>query len=340
MHIDEANFLMLTKGSFLYPHNVLINWQGTTQRAFDVLSNPAGIAWILWPCKDLDPMWMRIWMFPWILLLLDGVHRLGRFFLNSRNVFVYLTLFSPVVLLNLCTLTPDLPLVATYIAGLSGVLVYRDWKWALLAGCSVFFRYSGLTVVPLILGWGAIFGCFRLGLRLSLVSCVPFLLLSGHDLWAYGQSHFVHMIEFQSSESSPLILKLISIFSMLGGAVVLPFLSRIQVHLSLCVVSAGIAYGVLPLVHQPSDVLWFLGGLLIVMNTVRFKGSKERFLSLWIVGGIVFLSQLRFVAARYWLPFFLPVLLMLIQGKKFRSQLVMLCATSILSIFLMIDDYN
>ena len=42
VHIDEANFLMLTKGEFWSPHNILINWQGQTQPAFDVLSNPPG----------------------------------------------------------------------------------------------------------------------------------------------------------------------------------------------------------------------------------------------------------------------------------------------------------
>ena len=61
IHIDEANFLALTKGDFTTPHHVLINWQGKTERAFDVLSNPAGLAWYLWPVRNLDPMWMRCW---------------------------------------------------------------------------------------------------------------------------------------------------------------------------------------------------------------------------------------------------------------------------------------
>ena len=340
MHIDEANFLMLTQGSFLYPHNVLVNWQGSTERAFDVLSNPAGIAWLLWPLKDWDPMWMRLGMFPWFVLLLYGVDRLGQVFSDSRGFLVLLTLFSPAVFIHIGSLTPDIPLIAIYITGFSGVCLSRDWRWALLAGFSVFFRYSGLTVIPLILAWSVIFGHTRTGIKLSLVACIPFFVLTCYDFWAYGQSHFVHIITFQSSESSPWVLKLISIFAMLSGAVVLPWFSFDRHGTISVVLSIGITFGVFSFVHQLTDVLWVLSGVFLTLNTVRIDNKRGLFLSIWMIGGLVFLSQLRFSAARYWLPFFFPILLMLIQGKKFRSKLVLLSTTSILSIFLLIDDYR
>ena len=330
---------MLTQGSFLYPHNVLVNWQGTTERAFDVLSNPAGIAWILWPYKDLDPMWMRLSMFPWFLLLLYGVDRLGQVFSDSRGFFVLLTLFSPVVFIHLGALTPDIPLIATYIAGFSGVCLTRDWRWALLAGCSVFFRYSGLTVIPLILGWGIIFGHVRTGIKLAVVSCIPFVILTCHDVWAYGQSHFLNMITFQASESSPMILKCMSIFAMLSGAVVLPLFSFDRNGVISFVISLGISVGISSFTNQWTDVFWVFSGIFLFLNTVRFESKRSLFLFLWMFGGVVFLSQLRFTAARYWLPFFFPLLLVLIQGKKFRAKFILLCTTSILSIFLCIDDY-
>ena len=50
VNYDETNFLVLVRGAALNPwapHNVMVNWQGTTERAFDVLSNPPGIAWFL-----------------------------------------------------------------------------------------------------------------------------------------------------------------------------------------------------------------------------------------------------------------------------------------------------
>jgi hypothetical protein len=285
-------------------------------------------------------MWMRLWMFPWFVLFLYGVERLGTFFSDSPWFFVLLTLFSPVVLLHLGSLTPDIPLVSTYVAGIAGVCTTRSRKWALVAGCSVLFRYSGLTVIPLILGWSLLFGYFREGIKLSFVACVPFLMLTCHDIWAYGQSHFLQMIVFQSSESSPLLPKMISLLAMLSGAVVLPMGSTVRKSLVLLMMSFGIGFALFPYVHHIMDVFWVSTGAFLFLNTVRYKGKKELALSLWVVGGMLFLSQLRFAAARYWLPFFFPVLLAIIHGKKFRVKMIMLCMTSILSIFLMIDDYR
>ena len=182
---------------------------------------------------------------------------IGAIFLNSQWFFVLLTLFSPVVILHIGSLTPDIPLIATYIAGISGVCISRDWKWALLAGSSVLFRYSGLTVIPLIFVWSLIFGHVRTGIKLTLVSCIPFIILTCHDFWAYGQSHFIHMITFQASESSPLLLKLMSIFAMLAGAVVLPLFSFDRKGVIAFCVSLGFSIGVFSLTNQWSDV--FLG---------------------------------------------------------------------------------
>jgi hypothetical protein len=80
-------------------------------------------------------------------------------------------------------------------------------------------------------------------------------------------------------------------------------------------------------------------GFFFILNTVRIGGRKEVALSIWMLGGFVFLLQLRFAATRYWLPFFFPVLIVILHQTKFRERLILLGTTSILSIFLMVDDY-
>ena len=68
VHFDEANFLTLARGAALdpwRPHDVWINWQGTRERAFDVLSNPPGIAWFLAPVLDQPVYLQRAWMLCW-----------------------------------------------------------------------------------------------------------------------------------------------------------------------------------------------------------------------------------------------------------------------------------
>ena len=59
VHLDEANFLAMTRGEFWRPHLIQINWEGVEQSAFDVLSNPPGMVWLLWPVKDLSVLWMH-----------------------------------------------------------------------------------------------------------------------------------------------------------------------------------------------------------------------------------------------------------------------------------------
>ena len=56
VHYDEANFLVLARGAVAdpwRPHAAMVNWQGVRERAFDVLSNPPGIAWWLAPVAHL-----------------------------------------------------------------------------------------------------------------------------------------------------------------------------------------------------------------------------------------------------------------------------------------------
>jgi len=122
--------------------------------------------------------------------------------------------------------------------------------------------------------------------------------------------------------------------------VVLPLFSFDRQSRIYFFVSLGIVLGLSSFTNQWNDNIWVFSGIFIFLNTVRFSSRNDIFLFIWTLGGVIFLSQLRFTAARYWLPFFFPILLVLIQGKKFQAKLVLLCITSILSIFLLIDDYR
>ena len=75
VHLDEANFLAMTKGDIWAPHLIQINWEGVNQTAFDVLSNPPGMVWLLWPVKDLSIDLMRLWVLPWSFLAVWGMCR-------------------------------------------------------------------------------------------------------------------------------------------------------------------------------------------------------------------------------------------------------------------------
>src|SRR5262249_57370341 len=104
---------------------------------------------------------------------------------------------SPVFVLAAQSLTPDLPLVACAVAGVGGFAAAKDrgraCGWALVAGCAVLFKYSGLCLLPLVV----LLGVQRGRWRESLLVALPALLLFLHDLQAYGQIHAFAMVVFQ-----------------------------------------------------------------------------------------------------------------------------------------------
>ncbi len=350
VHVDDANFLRLAQGAAQdpwRPHDVAINWQGTTERAFDVLSNPPGIAWWLAPVHDASEVVLHLWMWPWLLLALWGCWRLGQVLVPAASGGGQATLLvlgtAPVVLLGAQSLTPDLPLFACTVAGVAGFLGARrhGWAWALLAGCAFLFRYSGLCLVPLLLfaGWQ------RGRLRQSLAVLVAPTLLVLHDLSAYGEIHAAAMVGFQAVSGSGVDLgrKAVASIAMLGAAGLLPVVAwnargtgGLAAGLVLGAGAAEVSGQTgLPLVATLTSCA--AGG--VVFSTLRQHTRDDLLLALWAVGGLAFLLVLRFSATRYWLPFLPAFAVAALRLGPSRRQLtlhVALAAT--LSLGLSIDD--
>lgn len=316
-HYDEANFLRLAAGAAAdpwRPHAVSINWQGTTESAFHVLSNPPGIAWWLAPWVDA-PVWaQRAAMLPWLALALVGAWWLGERFQGSglRGALVLLT--APIVVLSTAALLPDAPLFACTLAGVGGFVAAVDrgaraWPWALLAGAAALFRYSGLALAPL-LAWYAV----RHGRApwVALWAWAPLALLGLHDLHAYGSWHLLAMFGFQSvaNTGGDWLHKAAAAVAMLGGAVALPLFGWGVRHVLGAAAGAMLAapFGVL------GAAFGALGGA--ALATASARDEDGRFLGAWAAGGLVFLVALRFVATRYWLPFLPAVLLAFPRARR------------------------
>lgn len=311
VHIDDANFLVLAHGAAAdpwRPHAIDINWQGTTERAFDVLSNPPGIGWWLAPVAEAGVVVQHLWMLPWLLLALWGAYRLGVELVGTGRVTMLVLGTSPLVLLAAQALTPDLPLFACTVAGVAGFLGRRHlWAFALLAGCAALFRYSGLCLVPLLVLAGFLRGGVR-GAALGALSIVPFLALTAHDVLAYGESHFVAMTGFQGVANTPreVFRKLAASIAMLGGAGLFPL---VRSRWSAVAGALGAAVGIGAVVISEISGL---PALLTIgfaalgaadLAKVRFRRGDDLVVAAWVLGGLAFLLTLRFTAARYWLPF-------------------------------------
>ena len=314
VHYDEANFLVLARGAAedpWRPHDVHINWQGVDQRAFDVLSNPPGIAWWLAPVHDAPVVVQRLFMLPWLALVLFGAWRLGGRFTGDpvRGALVLLT--SPIVLLSTPALLPDAPLYALTLAGVGGFVTATDedrpaFGWALLAGFAAWFRYSGLALGPLLVVYALVRG--RKPVH-ALAAFLPPLALALHDQFAYGAVHVLAMGSFQAVATTPedVFHKGVSAIAMLGGAAALPFFPWSRASFAGAAIGAclGAAWG------WPGALFAALGGATLGAVPGRGRG----WLALWAFGGLAFLLTLRFTATRYWLPFLPGVLLALPTGR-------------------------
>jgi hypothetical protein len=346
IHIDDANFIRLAEGVQLdawRPHDVMINWQGTTERAFDVLSNPPGVGWYLAPVIG-KPLWvMHLWMWPWVILSLWGMRRLGEQIVGNGEAAMLALGLSPIVFLSAQGFTPDIPLLACTTAGLGGFYSSRrnSWAFALLAGCGVLFRYSGLCVLPLVLFVG-----FLNKKWFSALFCLlPLAFLMLHDFAAYGQIHWVAMSAFQSVSNTPqdVFLKGVGLLAMLGGLGLMPFLAwskrapwALSIGGSLGAVGAFLCG--LDAVSTGLVLLFCASGAL-AFSRLGFSTEEDLVVSAWAVGGAVFLLSLRFAAARYWVPF-MPafVLAALRVAPSARRVSWALAGSAILALGLSVDD--
>jgi hypothetical protein len=353
VHVDDTNFLALARQAAQTPwrpHSGSINWQGSTERAFDVLSNPPGIAWWLAPVADSAVWVQHLWMLPWLWLAIWGAIRLGGHIAGQRTAAALLLLGSPVAMLATQSLTPDLPLLACVLAGMSGLIGgsgRHRWAWALLLGCAVLFRYSGAALIPLVGLWPWLAGQRRVALGLGLISALPLGLLALHDIHAYGSVHLVAMTGFQgvAHSGADLLHKAAAGTAMLGGAVVLPLMcwSKPGRALAGAMIGAGLgctAAAVLGISGggAVAGVIAAAAGGATLSGACTIGDTTDRFLLSWLVLGLGFLLFLRFSAARYWLPFMVPVVLLGLRHTTRRAIRIAVPVTLLLSLSLAVDD--
>lgn len=332
IHIDDANFLMLSEGAardFWRPHDIQINWDGVTKPAFEILANPPGIAWYLVPVRE-SPEWvLHLWMLPWLALGAWGCARLVKTFTQADAYLGCLYLLScPVVVISAQALTPDLPVFACMTAGIGGfVSCRRRWPFALLAGCTALFRYSGLATIPLLLliGWRR--DGWR-GVAIAGITVVPISLLVLHDLHAYGRVHLLEMFASQNDTEYKTIgdslHNTIAGIAMLGGAGLPPILIWRRETVAGAILGGVIGFeaawlsGQSP--HQAIPTILFTAAGMAALTLALAPRVREPVLSAWGLGGACFFFFVRFAATRYWAAFVPGVALLALRNIQHSKR--------------------
>ena len=352
VHIDDANFLAMAQHAAedpWRPHGFTINWQGTSEMAFHVLSNPPGVAWWLAPVSHLSVFWMHLWMMPWLFLAMWGSIRLGRATGTSPSASLLLLCGAPISVIATQALTPDLPLLALCLAGMGGLLTsppQQRWPFALILGTASLFRYSGLALIPLVF---LLTKNRREQLILLGFATFPIGVLMVHDWFAYGQIHLHAMTAFQavSNSAGELAHKAIASVAALGGVAALPILCWHHKKTSLMGCILGALMGYLAAVSTGQTDFATVGtvfftaaggsALSVVLHT---KDATDRFLLAWLAIGGVFLLTLRFSASRYWIPFFTPVVLLALRNAPRHLVRIACALTLMVSAGVAIDDMD
>jgi len=352
VHIDDANFVAMARQAAhdpWRPHAFSINWQGTSETAFNVLSNPPGIAWWLAPVSHASAFWMHIWMLPWLLLAIWGARRLGQATSSSESASVILLCGAPIAVLATQALTPDLPLLALSLAGVGGLLnatPNKRWMWALCLGSTALFRYSGLALVPMLV---LLANKRTEQIKLLAWACAPITALMIHDWLAYEQIHLFAMMGFQSvsNSSADLAHKAIASIAALGGAAVLPVLcwQRARYSLAGALAGAGLGWAAAAWTGQAGlaaagTVSFTAAGVCTLAGAMHRRDSMDRFLLTWLAIGGLFLLSLRFSASRYWIPFFAPAVLLSLRSAPRNLTRVSCFLTLGLSAAIALDDMD
>lgn len=362
VHLDDANFLVLAEGARLdpwRPHAVEVNWQGTLQPAFEVLSNPPGIGWVLAPVVG-QPDWLQhLWVLLWLPLAAWGAWRLGERLAGRPAAAAILLCGSPVALLAAQSRMPDLPLLACVLAGMAGALgpgsLGRRVPALLLLGCAALFRYSGAALVPLVVAAELLRPSTapagrRLGQALlaGLLAAAPLLLLVLHDLHAYGQPHVLAMVGFQGDAGDSgrdALRKVVAAVAMLGGAAALPLLAWARPRRAAAGALAGAGLGLIGAVLSAQEpaaaaltVAFGAAGGAALGGASPGRDRDTWVLGLWLFGGLAFFLFLRFAAARYWLPFFAPAVLLPLRVAPPRLVAAACLLTPGLGLLLALDD--
>lgn len=365
--IDDTNFLALAAHAWPHPlalYNFRINWLGEEQRAFDILANPPLIPWYLALVSTIARG--REWVFhlsywPFLVLTLAGAYRLGKRFAPEQGPLWTLlwTAFAPGLVLAEHALMPDVPLLACYVLGVALTIDAFDADntafavgAAFFAGMAAVIRYSGITVIPLLLLYALLNRVRPRTTVLALIAAAaPLTAWSIASYQVYGHVHWLVMSGFegQTLDAGDLVQKIVyqcsSLALVIAPAALLALLLNRELRRSIRNGAAmGLALSVgltlqpwLPrLLPASAAALLAIGlagtgaiGVLIIRN---IRGAKQErvwrrhsgpeadglFLTGWVLGILIFNLYLAFAAVRYLLPALVPTVLLL--QRAFRSD--------------------
>lgn len=329
--VDDTAYLLYARHIARHPtdpYGFTIFWYTWPQPAFEVLAPPIYLYWLAagWYLFGDNIPWLKLWTWPWLLLLAFGLRRLLRHWAPETERWMLPMLMLSPTILPMVNLMLDIPAYALGIAALSLWLaddsqlsVSCRWARALLAGLCLGLalqtKYNLSTYLPAVCLWGLLQRRWGPTLLATTTAVFVFVGWEAFCLIRYGNSHFWYHACGQAGsgpfweqlqQKAALTGPLLGHWGCLGAAV------------GLCMAAAvGIPFVRL----QPLLLLWLVGMLLVSLVPERFfllSDGSSAVVLFWQCAGGVSLVSVSYGLYRLWLrPCIEPT------GKRFERFLIL-----------------
>ena len=353
--IDEPNILALARQiarAPLDPYGFAINWNGTTQPAWNVLANPPLVPAFLAGWASLfgwSEVSLHLSIIPISVLALLAMGGLARRVGMRPLHAIVLMIASPAFVLGSQVVMPDVAMLACLIASVASALRIGERRgMALLAGSFAFLaplvKYNGIVAAPilLVLAIERFRSRDRRAFATLLVAAMPAVALTVWSVlgWLrYGTPHLIALHSLQSGALNPLP-GMIAAF----GLGILPLAVGFGLGLPrLRAAEAGVVGIVGFLVAQRlleyptgSSLLYGLACALTTAFLLQID-RRDAMLWTWLLVPMFFQFGQRFTAVRYLIATLPPAILFFRSGPRWRA-VTAFAASLVLVIALSIAD--
>ncbi|MBA2224888.1 ArnT family glycosyltransferase [Thermogemmata fonticola] len=215
--IDDTAYLLYARHIAqhpLDPYGFTIFWYDQPESAFEVLAPPVYLYWLAagWQLFGDQIVWLKLWTWPWLILLAYGLRSILRYFAGSAEGWMLAVLMLSPAILPAVNLMLDVPAYALGVTALAvwcraGHMDWRGGAWFLalmagaLLGLAMQTKYTLLTFVPVLLLGQLPRRRWSLTLAASFTAIAIFLAWEGFCLVRYGNSHFWYHASSQAHSS-------------------------------------------------------------------------------------------------------------------------------------------
>lgn len=327
--------------------------------------------------------WLHLFYLPFTLLAVLGMYFLSIRFAEGGLLPVALLVVSPAFILTSHGIMLDMPLLAFFLLSLACFIYGTDRDdqrlvlvSSLLAGMTALVKYSGLMLIPLMVIYSLLRG--KKNISFVLVPLAMFLLWCVHNMLFYRSLSFLDALASRARAltAEELLLRVLSCLSLLSGTALslfyfMPLFLRRKEYQRVLFFSFPVTlvpfllqkvFNGYTLLERSFLALLFLCscffiavifGALVhpsVQPGVKSDGQRvpERdrvFLALWFIVLLVFTVVSQFLAARFVLLLFPPLLLFAYRECRLSRPLkkglvVAACLILAISAILAVGDYR